>query len=102
MMAEQIDSGITKWSKYGAVFFAGWLAASAYHHTAVTDYAAKQLPKLAAAVNCEHVRADKVEKLALGPQMVAPSQIPKDCPHPASVPPADRAEASQPISGTPK
>jgi len=44
--------------------------------------AQKVLPAVVAAERCEHQAMEKTMGLALGVQMVDPSQLPKDCPHP--------------------
>lgn len=82
MIAEKIDTGLTRWSKIGALVLLGWFSSSAYHGTLTASRAVKALPAIQAEAGCEHWRATVTSKLALSPQIVAPSQIPKDCAHP--------------------
>lgn len=87
MMVEKIDKGIDVGSAVAAAFIIGWMSSSYWHQTAVTDKAAQVLPQALADAGCEHSRAEKNRVLALGTDMVALSQIPKDCPRPKPGPP---------------
>lgn len=82
MILEKLDNGITRWSKIGGIFLAGWFASAAYHGTLTAKKAEEALPAIVAEANCEHRRADKATVLAKQNEIVAPSAIPKDCPHP--------------------
>lgn len=82
MIVEKVDVGATVWSKRLGLILLGWFASSAYHGTLEAAKVEKALPAIQAEAGCEHWRASVAAKLALGTQMVSPSQIPKDCAHP--------------------
>lgn len=82
MMAQTIDNKTGKVTSYVAAFLVGWIACSAWYGTLHLKQAAKVLPVIEAEAGCEHWRADTTTKLALSPNMVDKSQIPKDCAHP--------------------
>ncbi len=42
------------------------------------------VPSLKAEVHCEHKRAETVKSLALQPNIIAPDDLPADCPHVAA------------------
>lgn len=98
--ADKINHGITYWSKFGAVFLAGWFSSSATYGTlglhqkeaALQHVQAVDLPQLKGALNCEAVRGDRASVVAStaivanaveGVRVPSPAEIPKDnCPHP--------------------
>ena len=80
-LAKRLDHGVTRWSKIGALLLLGWLGSSWWYGTGSFHQVEKAIPALQAEAGCEHWRADTAAKLALSPEMVTPSQIPKDCAH---------------------
>ncbi len=93
MMVQEVDHGITKWSKIGLLFLAGWFASSGYHATLTASKAVKAVPVLQAQAGCEHYRAKVATTVAKQAMVSAydltapvPSSkaLPADhCPHPA-------------------
>lgn len=97
MIVDKIDTGVTRWSKIGAIFLAGWFLSSAYHGTRTAEKAVKAVPALEAQAGCEHWRSHKAEVVAKQAITAANSDtipvpdakaIPKDNCEKAGVPPA--------------
>lgn len=93
MIALQVDSAITIWSKRFGLVLLGWFLSSAYHGTLYASKAIRAVPALEAAAGCEHYRAGKATETARQAIVAANSEsipvpsasaLPKDnCPHPA-------------------
>lgn len=92
MIAYQVDSAITIWSKRFGLILLGWFLSSGYHGTLYASKAVKAVPVLEAAAGCEHYRAGKATATAKQAIVAANSDsipipstsaLPKDnCPHP--------------------
>lgn len=63
-VSEQVDSGVTRWSKRLGLVLFGWMLANVYHGTQNLEVQAAKVAVTQTEAKCEHRRADKATNVA--------------------------------------